>query len=156
MGRRRSLCQSETEVADLADLTAVVIQPGSGDALQLLKAGLTELFDVLVVNKSLLGPLADAARRELVSALRVMGRRDATVIMTSALTDAGITSLIEHLENRDIQGDHLEAALVHLVASDHLAWRGLERVAAEGGPEALRARLAAVRPLTPTTLLAAR
>ena len=47
--------QSETEVADAADTVAVVVQPGSGDALQFLKSGIMEIPDVLVVTKADLG-----------------------------------------------------------------------------------------------------
>ena len=52
--------QSETDVADVADTVAVVVQPGAGDALQFLKAGIMEMPDVLVVTKADLG---DVARR---------------------------------------------------------------------------------------------
>ena len=47
--------QSETEVAEAADTVAVVVQPGSGDVLQFLKAGIMEVPDVLVVTKADLG-----------------------------------------------------------------------------------------------------
>ena len=47
--------QSETEVAEAADTVAVIVQPGSGDALQFLKAGIMEVPDVLVVTKADLG-----------------------------------------------------------------------------------------------------
>ncbi len=47
--------QSETEIAELADTVAVVVQPGSGDALQFLKSGIMEIPDVLVVTKADLG-----------------------------------------------------------------------------------------------------
>ncbi len=146
--------QSETEVSDLADVTAVVIQPGSGDALQFLKAGLMEVFDVLVVNKSDLGPLAETARRELVSALRVTGHRDATVVMTSALTDTGINTLAHSLDNRDISSRHFESALVQRILSEHVAWTGLGHLP-PGGLPALRAHLTATPNLSPATLLAA-
>src|SRR6185436_4556140 len=43
--------QSETEVAEVADTIAVVVQPGSGDVLQFLKSGIMEIPDVLVVTK---------------------------------------------------------------------------------------------------------
>ena len=57
--------QSETEVAEAADTVAVVVQPGSGDALQFLKAGIMEVPDVLVVTKADLGQVALRARRDL-------------------------------------------------------------------------------------------
>ena len=44
--------QSEVEIAELADTTVVVLQPGSGDSVQLLKAGILEVADVFVVNKA--------------------------------------------------------------------------------------------------------
>jgi LAO/AO transport system kinase len=43
--------QSEVEIAELADTAVVVLQPGGGDSVQLLKAGILEVADVFVVNK---------------------------------------------------------------------------------------------------------
>ena len=44
--------QSEVDVVDVADTVVLVIQPGSGDVLQFLKAGIMEIPDILVVNKA--------------------------------------------------------------------------------------------------------
>src|SRR5215211_1415112 len=44
--------QSETDVEDVCDTVAVVVQPASGDVLQFLKAGIMEVPDVLVVTKA--------------------------------------------------------------------------------------------------------
>ena len=52
--------QSETDVEEVCDTVAVVVQPGSGDTLQFLKAGIMEVPDVLVVTKADLGDVADA------------------------------------------------------------------------------------------------
>ena len=52
--------QSETDVADVCDTVAVVVQPASGDVLQFLKAGIMEVPDVLVVTKADLGDAAGA------------------------------------------------------------------------------------------------
>ncbi len=65
--------QSETEVADLADTVVVVVQPGSGDVLQFLKAGIMEVPDVLVVTKSDLGRVATRALADLRAAMRSLG-----------------------------------------------------------------------------------
>ncbi len=54
--------QSETDVEEVCDTVAVVVQPGSGDTLQFLKAGIMEVPDVLVVTKADLGDVAAAAR----------------------------------------------------------------------------------------------
>src|SRR4051794_9564856 len=43
--------QSETEVAEVADTVAVIVQPGSGDVLQFLKSGIMEIPDVLLLPK---------------------------------------------------------------------------------------------------------
>ena len=44
--------QSEVEIAGLADVTAVVLVPEGGDIIQTMKAGLMEIADIFVVNKS--------------------------------------------------------------------------------------------------------
>ena len=44
--------QSEVEIAGLADTTVVVLVPEAGDEVQTMKAGLMEIADVFVVNKS--------------------------------------------------------------------------------------------------------
>jgi LAO/AO transport system kinase len=44
--------QAEVEVASLADTTLVLLAPGMGDAIQAVKAGILEIADVFVVNKS--------------------------------------------------------------------------------------------------------
>ena len=80
--------QSETEVAEAADTTAVVVQPGSGDALQFLKAGIMEVPDVLVVTKADLGQVALRARRDLSAALRSLGERETAVVAVSSLPPA--------------------------------------------------------------------
>jgi LAO/AO transport system kinase len=44
--------QSEIEIAGLADVTVVVVVPEAGDEVQTMKAGLMEIADIFVVNKS--------------------------------------------------------------------------------------------------------
>ena len=44
--------QSDTAIAEIADLCVVVSAPGMGDEVQSIKAGILEIGDVLVVNKS--------------------------------------------------------------------------------------------------------
>ena len=56
--------QSETEVAELADTVVLAVQPGSGDSLQYMKAGIVEVPDVAVVTKADMGALAERARRD--------------------------------------------------------------------------------------------
>ncbi|MGH9475812.1 MAG: methylmalonyl Co-A mutase-associated GTPase MeaB [Terriglobales bacterium] len=48
--------QDEVDIIKLADVTVVVLVPGMGDAVQALKAGIMEIADIFVVNKSDRGP----------------------------------------------------------------------------------------------------
>ena len=91
--------QSETEVAEAADTTAVVVQPGSGDALQFLKSGIMEVPDVLVVTKADLGQVALRARRDLSAALRSLGERGTPVVAVSSVPPpSGIEELVAALD----------------------------------------------------------
>src|SRR3954467_6157778 len=91
--------QSETEIAEAADTVAVIVQPGSGDALQFLKAGIMEIPDVLVVTKADLGRVALRAQRDLNAALRSLGARDTRVVSVSSVPPpSGIDELVEALD----------------------------------------------------------
>src|ERR671933_1737260 len=92
--------QSETEVEEACDTVAVVVQPGSGDTLQFLKAGIMEVPDLLVVTKADLGEPALRARRDLAAALRSLGSRDTPVLAVSSLPPPeGIGELADALED---------------------------------------------------------
>ena len=56
--------QGEVDIAGHADSVVLVLVPGSGDSVQVLKAGVMEIPDVIVVNKAD-HPLADVLVREL-------------------------------------------------------------------------------------------
>jgi LAO/AO transport system kinase len=65
--------QNEVEIASVADLCVVVLGPGHGDDIQLIKAGLLEIADVVVVNKCDLpetGRLVQEVRAELAGTAR--------------------------------------------------------------------------------------
>ena len=63
--------QSEIEIAELADTTLVAMQPGSGDSVQLLKAGILEVADIFVVNKAD-HPMALVLQREIRSMMEMI------------------------------------------------------------------------------------
>ncbi|HEY6888705.1 MAG TPA: GTP-binding protein, partial [Solirubrobacter sp.] len=91
--------QSETDVAEAADTVAVVVQPGSGDALQFLKAGIMEVPDVLVVTKADLGAIARRAEHDLRAALGALGAQAVPVLAVSALRPtSGIAELADALD----------------------------------------------------------
>ena len=87
--------QSETEVADLADLVVFCAQPSSGDALQFMKAGVAEIPDLVVVCKADLGAPARRAAADLTGALSLALRDRAPpkVLLVSARDGVGIEEL---------------------------------------------------------------
>jgi LAO/AO transport system kinase len=88
--------QDEVQIASLADLTTVVLVPGLGDDIQSLKAGLMEIADLFVVNKS----DCDGAER-VVAEIRALQElagakqaRNVPVLQTVATTGSGVDDLM--------------------------------------------------------------
>ena len=86
--------QSEIEVAELAQTTIVALQPGSGDSIQVLKAGIMEIADIFVVNKSD-HPMANMMRKEIRGMMEMLQFSGwvPELVMTQALTGEGIDDL---------------------------------------------------------------
>ena len=142
--------QSETDVAEVADTVAVVVQPASGDTLQFLKSGIMEIPDVLVVTKSDLGEVALRARRDLSAALRSVGDRETPVVAVSSLSPPqGIDDLVmqiaAHRERLDVAARRLAARRATALA-DFAAEHGEQGLRALGGRRAAEKRLAAADP----------
>ena len=142
--------QSETDVEELCDTTAVVVQPASGDTLQFLKAGIMEVPDVLVVTKADLGDVALRARRDLASALRALGSRATPVVSVSSVPPpSGIEDLAaaldEHRAGLDIEAARRSARRLAALA-DFMAERGEAGVRALGGRRAAEKLLRAEDP----------
>jgi LAO/AO transport system kinase len=134
--------QSETDVAEAADTVAVVVQPGSGDALQFLKAGIMEVPDVLVVTKADLGSAARRAEHDLRAALGALGARGTPVLAVSALPPGtGIGALGDALDAHRA-GLDLEAARTRAhrlgALADFLHEHGERGLRALGGRRAAR------------------
>ena len=126
--------QSETDVEEVSDTTVVVVQPGSGDTLQFIKAGIMEVPDLLVVTKADLGDVALRARRDLAAALRSLGSRDTKVLAVSSLPPPdGIDALADALEE---QRAALDVGARRLRARRLAA---LDEFVVENGERALRA-----------------
>ena len=138
--------QSETEVAEVADTVCVVVQPGSGDVLQFLKAGIMEIPDVLVVTKADLGDVALRARRDLHAALRSLGERDTAVVAVSSVPPvAGVDALVEavdaHRARLDVRARRVAARRAGAL-SDFVVEHGDRGLRALGGRRAALALLA--------------
>jgi LAO/AO transport system kinase len=76
--------QSETEIAHACDIVAFCVQPGSGDALQFIKAGVMEIPDILFVTKADLGAPARRTASDAQSALSLGARASPPVLLVSA------------------------------------------------------------------------
>ena len=129
--------QSETEIAEVADTVVVVVQPGAGDVLQFLKAGIMEIPDLLVVTKADLGRVATRAVADLRAALRALGAQDTEIVLVSALgSGSGIEELLAALERHraslDLSARRLAARRAHALA-DFAAEYGERGLRALGG-----------------------
>jgi len=88
--------QDEVQIAGLAETVVLVLSPGFGDVVQILKAGLLEIGDIIVVNK---GDLKGAGR--LVQELKEMDP-SRTTIEVSATKGEGLSSLVALLEREGL------------------------------------------------------
>ena len=149
--------QSEIDVVHVADTVVLVIQPGSGDVLQFLKAGIMEIPDVLVVNKADQDELARRAVADLRGALQTAEAAGAAhrddagwetpIVATSATKGTGIEALIEAL---DAHQAHLQPSLQTRRREGEIRWavdlftrkHGDHGVATLRGPEELGRRAA--------------
>jgi LAO/AO transport system kinase len=93
--------QSEVEVIGIADVVLLVLMPGSGDAVQALKAGIMEIPDVIAVNK-MDHPAAQTMLQEVRSivALDPERERRPPILLTEALRGEGVPELWDALERR--------------------------------------------------------
>ena len=93
--------QSEVEVIGIADVVLLVLMPGSGDAVQALKAGIMEITDVIAVNK-MDHPAAKTMLQEVRSivALDPVRERRPAILLTEALRGEGVPELWDALETR--------------------------------------------------------
>ena len=131
--------QSETEVADIADSVAVIVQPGSGDVLQFLKSGIMEIPDLLVVTKADLGRTADRALADLRSAVRALGSATEVLGVSSVAPATGIDALADALERHraglDLPARRVRSRRMHALA-DFTAEHGERGLRALGGRRA--------------------
>jgi LAO/AO transport system kinase len=89
--------QTEVEISNIADITVVVFNPNTGDSIQTIKAGLTEIGDIYIVNKSDLSgvnQLFDAV-------LDYIGgtERNPIILKTSVKKNTGITVFAKTLND---------------------------------------------------------
>ncbi len=89
--------QSEADIGLVADTLVLCVQPGSGDSLQFMKAGIMELPDVVAVTKADTGSAARRARADVEGAIGLFERRSqwsVPVVPVSAVTGEGLDDLV--------------------------------------------------------------
>ena len=99
--------QSETDVAGVADTVVFCVQPGSGDSLQFMKAGIVEIPHLVVVTKADLSAAAERAKADVAGALSLAvadGDWPLRTVLASSRSGAGLEALMAALE---AHRDHL-------------------------------------------------
>jgi LAO/AO transport system kinase len=105
--------QEEVDVIRVVDTVCLVTVPGLGDEIQAIKAGILEIADVLVVNKTD-RPGADETARDLAHMLSLATDRPwkTPIVRTSAQSGEGLPQLVEAIEKHRAwsheSGDYLE------------------------------------------------
>jgi LAO/AO transport system kinase len=143
--------QDEIDIVRLADITVVILVPGMGDDVQTIKAGIMEIADIFVINKSDREG-ADRVEREIRSMQSLAIRSDKwtpPIIKTVAMDGRGIPELAVAIVNYEQFLEQKDLLLKKKISS----WRErliemlrdglLERLLSERLPEAEIARLAA-------------
>jgi LAO/AO transport system kinase len=116
--------QSEDEVVRVADTVVLCLQPGAGDALQFMKAGIVEIPHIVVVTKSDLGEVAERTRGEAASTLGLTDAETsswrAPILAVSVTQRDGIGRLVDAIaEHRGVLG---QAGLAAQRRSQAEAW----------------------------------
>ncbi|WP_055401935.1 MULTISPECIES: methylmalonyl Co-A mutase-associated GTPase MeaB [unclassified Mycobacterium] len=120
--------QSEIEIAAVADPTVVILNPGAGDAIQVAKAGVLEVADIVVVNKA----DRDGAE-QTVRDLRA--ETDAPIVTLVAARGEGIAELVAAIEDHhraDSRARRLARARAQILSLAQTRLRGrpeLDRLA---------------------------
>jgi len=99
--------QDEVEIARLAHVTLVVLTPGAGDDVQTLKAGIMEIAQVFVINKSDL-PGTDKLQREIQAAMGLAQGPEVEIVSTVALEGTGIADVLAAARRAEPRGRDAE------------------------------------------------
>jgi len=130
--------QSETDVAGVADTVVFCVQPGSGDSLQFMKAGIVEIPHVIAVTKADLGGAAERARADVAGALSLAvdgaGDWPLKALAVSSRSGVGMDGLIDALEahRRHLATEGRLAIARHHQSEGWIAEQLRERFGSEG------------------------
>jgi LAO/AO transport system kinase len=99
--------QDEVEIARLAHVTLVVLTPGAGDDVQTLKAGIMEIAQVFVINKSDLDG-ADKLQREIQVAMGLAHGPEVEIIQAIASEGTGVAEVLAAARRAEPRGRDAE------------------------------------------------
>ncbi len=117
--------QTEIEISNIVDITVVVFNPNTGDSIQTIKAGLTEIGDIYVVNKSDLsgaGQLFQAVQEYIGSS-----EKNPVILKTSTKTSKGIPEFVQalikmmkekHKTKKDTEKRRIESELKDIILNN--------------------------------------
>ncbi len=93
--------QTELDIIKIADCVVVTLVPEAGDGIQAMKAGLMEIGDIFVVNKSDRGGAEKLAREVdyMVSLKKQISERKTKVLIAQAENDIGIDKIIDEIKS---------------------------------------------------------
>ena len=93
--------QTELDIIKIADCVVVTLVPEAGDGIQAMKAGLMEIGDIFVVNKSDRGGAEKLAREVdyMVSLKKQISQRKIKVLIAQAENDIGIDEIIDEIKS---------------------------------------------------------
>ncbi|MEM3063799.1 MAG: methylmalonyl Co-A mutase-associated GTPase MeaB [Candidatus Nitrosotenuis sp.] len=117
--------QTEVEISNIADITVVVFNPHTGDSIQTIKAGITEIGDIYIVNKSDL----DGASQLYDSVKEFIGmtEKNPIILQTSTTKNKGIDEFAKTLKDlmhkkekakKELDGKRLEIELKDIVLNN--------------------------------------
>ena len=95
--------QSETDIANIADTVLFCVQPGSGDSLQFMKAGIVEIPDIIAVTKSDLGEVALNTKNDVANSIRIGNyskEKNIPIILVSSKEEDNISSLVKEIDEQ--------------------------------------------------------
>ena len=95
--------QSETDIANIADTVLFCVQPGSGDALQFMKAGIAEIPDIVAITKSDLGDVAINTYNDAVNSITIGNsskEENIPIILISSKEEKNIEKLANKIEEQ--------------------------------------------------------
>ncbi|GAB3457809.1 methylmalonyl Co-A mutase-associated GTPase MeaB [Insolitispirillum peregrinum] len=127
--------QSETDVVRVADTVLFCVQPGSGDSLQFMKAGIAEIPHIVLVTKADMDREARRARADVEGALSLASEESdwlIPVLLVSSQRGEGVDQVIDTIDQHATHLGPQRASVRQAQAEDWLAEFVRERFGREG------------------------